>query len=209
MRSWPRPRACRSTWPRRWRRRTPSAWPSRAACWPCCGVGSPRSTRSVARSWRPRRSSDDPSTSRRCAPPPAEARRRRSTGWRRSLRRGLIREVQAAGDGDVRYDFTHGRLRDVAYEDTSLARRRLLHGRVADALVTLGIRAAGCHALGAHRLACDARGSDGGSGRGSSASRPARARRLCQPGGARAPRGGPCARSSGGRRPSTRRWATF
>ena len=54
------------------------------------------------------------------------------------VRRGLIREVQSAGDGDVRYDFTHGRLRDVAYEDTSLARRRLLHGRVADALSRSG-----------------------------------------------------------------------
>ncbi|MGH2465111.1 MAG: hypothetical protein ACRDGI_06590, partial [Candidatus Limnocylindrales bacterium] len=34
----------------------------------------------------------------------------------------------------VRYDFTHGRLRDVAYDRLSLARRRLLHGRVADAM---------------------------------------------------------------------------
>ena len=50
------------------------------------------------------------------------------------VRRGLIRELPLANGGDVRYDFTHGRLRDVAYEDTSLARRRLLHGRVADAL---------------------------------------------------------------------------
>jgi hypothetical protein len=45
------------------------------------------------------------------------------------IRRGLIREVLVAGDSDVHYDFTHGRLRDVAYEETSLARRRLLHGR--------------------------------------------------------------------------------
>jgi DNA-binding SARP family transcriptional activator/tetratricopeptide (TPR) repeat protein len=54
------------------------------------------------------------------------------------LRRGLIRELKPADAGDVRYDFTHGRLRDVAYEDTSLARRRLLHGRVADALSRTG-----------------------------------------------------------------------
>ncbi len=54
------------------------------------------------------------------------------------IRRGLIREVLVAGDSDVHYDFTHGRLRDVAYEDTSLARRRLLHGRVADALTRTG-----------------------------------------------------------------------
>lgn len=54
------------------------------------------------------------------------------------LRRGLIREVHTTGANDVRYDFTHGRLRDVAYEDTSLARRRLLHGRVADELIRTG-----------------------------------------------------------------------
>ena len=54
------------------------------------------------------------------------------------LRGGLIREVQTGEPGEVRYDFTHGRLRDVAYEDTSLARRRLLHGRVADALSRTG-----------------------------------------------------------------------
>ncbi|HEY8198882.1 MAG TPA: AAA family ATPase [Candidatus Limnocylindrales bacterium] len=54
------------------------------------------------------------------------------------VRRGLIREVPSANGGDIHYDFTHGRLRDVAYEDTSLARRRLLHGRVADALARSG-----------------------------------------------------------------------
>ncbi len=54
------------------------------------------------------------------------------------VRRGLIREVALASASDVHYDFTHGRLRDVAYEDTSLARRRLLHGRVADALTRSG-----------------------------------------------------------------------
>jgi DNA-binding SARP family transcriptional activator len=41
---------------------------------------------------------------------------------------GLIEE---AGDN---YDFQHEQLRDLAYADTSLARRRLLHGRVGDAL---------------------------------------------------------------------------
>jgi DNA-binding SARP family transcriptional activator/tetratricopeptide (TPR) repeat protein len=45
-----------------------------------------------------------------------------------SLRRGLIRE---AGAG---FDFAHGGLRDLAYESTSLTRRRLLHRRVAEAL---------------------------------------------------------------------------
>jgi tetratricopeptide (TPR) repeat protein len=49
-------------------------------------------------------------------------------------RRGIVREVPGAPDGAVRYDFSHGRLRDAAYESTSLARRRLLHARTADAL---------------------------------------------------------------------------
>ena len=45
-----------------------------------------------------------------------------------SLRRGLVRE---AGTG---FDFAHGGLRDLAYESTTLTRRRLLHRRVAEAL---------------------------------------------------------------------------
>jgi DNA-binding SARP family transcriptional activator len=45
-----------------------------------------------------------------------------------SLRRGLVRETGAG------FDFAHGGLRDLAYESTSLTRRRLLHRRVADAL---------------------------------------------------------------------------
>ena len=45
-----------------------------------------------------------------------------------SLRHGLVRE---AGTG---FDFAHGGLRDLAYEATSLTRRRLLHRRVAEAL---------------------------------------------------------------------------
>ncbi len=52
--------------------------------------------------------------------------------------RGLIREVDAGQASDVRYDFTHGRLRDVAYDRLSLARRRLLHARVAEALTQRG-----------------------------------------------------------------------
>lgn len=44
------------------------------------------------------------------------------------LRRGLVRE---AGAG---FDFAHRGLRDLAYESTSMTRRRLLHRRVADAL---------------------------------------------------------------------------
>jgi tetratricopeptide (TPR) repeat protein len=44
------------------------------------------------------------------------------------LRRGLVRE---AGAG---FDFAHAGLRDLAYEATSLTRRKLLHRRVAEAL---------------------------------------------------------------------------
>ncbi|MDQ3894287.1 MAG: tetratricopeptide repeat protein [Actinomycetota bacterium] len=43
-------------------------------------------------------------------------------------RRGLIREA-----GET-YDFSHEQVRTLVYEDTSLARRRLLHRRVAEAL---------------------------------------------------------------------------
>jgi predicted ATPase len=45
--------------------------------------------------------------------------------------RGLVREVA----GDV-YDFGHGLVRDLVYAETSLARRRLLHRRVGEALAT-------------------------------------------------------------------------
>jgi DNA-binding SARP family transcriptional activator/tetratricopeptide (TPR) repeat protein len=55
-------------------------------------------------------------------------------GLEELMRRGIVREIDGGPDGSVRYDFSHGRLRDAAYEGTSLARRRLLHGRTADAL---------------------------------------------------------------------------
>ena len=46
----------------------------------------------------------------------------------------LIREVsQEAGEGPV-YDFSHDKLRALVYEETSLARKRLLHRRVAEAI---------------------------------------------------------------------------
>jgi DNA-binding SARP family transcriptional activator len=48
--------------------------------------------------------------------------------------RGLILEEPAGEDGSLRYDFSHDKLCSVVYEETSLARRRLLHRRVADAL---------------------------------------------------------------------------
>ena len=50
------------------------------------------------------------------------------------IRRGIVRESSDGPGGAIRYDFSHGRLRDAAYEATSLARRRLLHRRTAEAL---------------------------------------------------------------------------
>jgi tetratricopeptide (TPR) repeat protein len=51
-----------------------------------------------------------------------------------AVRRGIVREVGGGLYQPVTYDFVHGRMRDVAYEATSLARRRLLHRRTADAI---------------------------------------------------------------------------
>ena len=82
--------------------------------------------------------------------------------------RGLVHEVA----GDV-YDFGHGLLRDLVYEQTSLARRRLLHRRVGEALAAaargrrpqeppaasiarhLELGGAPAEAAGYHRLAGD------------------------------------------------------
>jgi DNA-binding SARP family transcriptional activator len=52
------------------------------------------------------------------------------------IAQGLIEEVRG-GDGEqsLNYDFSHERLRALVYEETSLARRRLLHRRVAEALI--------------------------------------------------------------------------
>ncbi len=50
------------------------------------------------------------------------------------VRRGLVREMPEGAALSVRYDFAHGRIRDVVYEATSQARRRLLHRRIAEAL---------------------------------------------------------------------------
>lgn len=52
-----------------------------------------------------------------------------------ALRRGLLEEHAAASAGDdPTYAFPYDALRRVVYEDTSRARRRLLHGRAAEAL---------------------------------------------------------------------------
>jgi predicted ATPase/DNA-binding SARP family transcriptional activator len=48
--------------------------------------------------------------------------------------RGLIREVGSAVGGVPAYDFDHDKLRTLVYEETSLARKRLLHRRAALAL---------------------------------------------------------------------------
>jgi DNA-binding SARP family transcriptional activator len=48
--------------------------------------------------------------------------------------RGLIREVGSALGGSPAYDFDHDKLRTLVYEETSLARKRLLHRRAAAAL---------------------------------------------------------------------------
>jgi len=50
--------------------------------------------------------------------------------------RGFVREVPSGGgDGRFVYLFGHEKLREVVYHEMSLARRRLLHRRVAEALV--------------------------------------------------------------------------
>jgi DNA-binding SARP family transcriptional activator len=50
------------------------------------------------------------------------------------MSRGLIREVGSAAGGTPTYDFDHDKLRTLVYEETSLARKRLLHRRAAVAL---------------------------------------------------------------------------
>lgn len=52
------------------------------------------------------------------------------------ISQGLVQEVRARADeGALIYDFSHEKLRTLVYEETSLARRRLLHRRVAMAFV--------------------------------------------------------------------------
>ncbi len=55
-------------------------------------------------------------------------------------RHGLIAEVVGTRPAGPTYDFTHQKLHELTYEETSLARRRLLHRRAAEALVALGHR---------------------------------------------------------------------
>jgi tetratricopeptide (TPR) repeat protein len=48
----------------------------------------------------------------------------------------IVERGGTPGRGSVTYDFTHEKLRQVALEETSLTRRRLLHHRLAEALVS-------------------------------------------------------------------------
>ncbi len=53
------------------------------------------------------------------------------------LAHGLVKEVRSGtSEQAIVYDFSHEKLRELVYEETSLARRRLLHRRVAEALVS-------------------------------------------------------------------------
>ena len=54
--------------------------------------------------------------------------------------RGLVVELADAGDAALTFDFGHDIVRSVVYDDAGPARRRLLHGRVADALRAPGGR---------------------------------------------------------------------
>ena len=52
------------------------------------------------------------------------------------IAQGLVEEVHGGmSEQTLNYDFSHEKLRALVYEETSLARRRLLHRRVAEALV--------------------------------------------------------------------------
>jgi DNA-binding SARP family transcriptional activator/uncharacterized protein HemY len=58
------------------------------------------------------------------------------TALERLMAQGLLREVSAGSVGrGLVYDFSHEKLRNLVYEETSQARRRLLHRRVAESLI--------------------------------------------------------------------------
>ncbi|MBI4771759.1 MAG: AAA family ATPase, partial [Chloroflexi bacterium] len=57
------------------------------------------------------------------------------------IARGIVVEVRGGdGAGAPTYDFSHEKLRAVAYEETSLARRRRLHRRAAEAIIARAAR---------------------------------------------------------------------
>lgn len=99
---------------------------------PCAPARPPRQRLGDGRpgSWRRPRSSAARSTSRPSGWPAADRRTRPCI--EELVRRGIVRELM--GGHDAAFDFAHARLREAAYEHTGLARRRLLHRRVADVL---------------------------------------------------------------------------
>jgi DNA-binding SARP family transcriptional activator/predicted ATPase len=69
---------------------------------------------------------------------------------------GIVRELEGT---EPRFDFSHEKLRSLAYEETGLARRRLLHGRVAGELNRAHPRGENAAIVATHlRLAGDASG---------------------------------------------------
>ncbi|MGI8586125.1 MAG: ATP-binding protein [Chloroflexia bacterium] len=59
------------------------------------------------------------------------------SGLEELMAHGLVVEVSGGeGEQELAYDFSHEKLRNLVYEETSLARRRLLHRRVAEALAS-------------------------------------------------------------------------
>lgn len=52
------------------------------------------------------------------------------------IEQGLVAEVNGSGERSLSYDFSHEKLRTLVYEEASLTRRRLLHRRVAEALIS-------------------------------------------------------------------------
>jgi DNA-binding SARP family transcriptional activator len=56
------------------------------------------------------------------------------TGLEELINQGLVQEMRANG-GIPAYDFNHEKMRGLVYDEMTLARRRLLHRRVAEALI--------------------------------------------------------------------------
>jgi DNA-binding SARP family transcriptional activator/tetratricopeptide (TPR) repeat protein len=84
------------------------------------------------------------------------------------IRRGIVRDLSSGQDAV--FDFAHARLQEAAYEATSFARRRLLHGRAATWLrtVSIGQDRARLAQLAVHELAAgrDAEAADAFRGAG-------------------------------------------
>jgi tetratricopeptide (TPR) repeat protein len=71
--------------------------------------------------------------------------------------RGVVRETQGS---ELVYDFSHSKLRELVYDGTGLARRRLLHKRIAAAIGAQRGGAASAGLIASHlRLAGDGEGS--------------------------------------------------